>query len=713
MALTAAMYLYTKALPNAAARSHFAASIWKLNLQHPAVPSQQDPQQVIRVTASKTVDITRMFDLSFALEKQDCSSQKLGDCQIYIDDTAEWTSEWNRMSYFISSRINAIIESAKSGRDGSHWLRGSVVYRLFANLVTYDERYQGIQDAFITHDFSEGAATVRLRSKSPADQFTLSPYCIDTLMHLSGFLLNGNPMASPELAYIASGFERLRICMERLEPEEIYTTYVRLRPMSPSLESKFSSSRVVDVFIFKGDEQIGVCDGINYQVLPKSVFGHILGKANSHQTDTQDQERMAHNEGRNPIERPSSHDDKVFQPLFEQTSERSTQANTPTPTSSSSTSLPETRRHPANLDIIEIFISKVLSETHMDREHLTEITAFADLGVDALLSIAILKEIKLKTGLELEASFFISHPTLADARRALAKITGQSDAGHLPMEVACPLSRKYSEEMNGISLPFKATRKFTSNVILVQGTSSPGKTPLFLISDGTGSAASYVNLPRFPTHIQVFALESPFLHRPMDFTCSVSQVAAMYLEAIHTIQSHGPYMLGGWSAGAVYAYEVARLLLESGEKILGLLLIDMRGPRYVKNCQEPTMEILNRVGLLTGIDRTFTADTATTTGMKEHLLATVKCLSKFNPIAMDVRRRPEKTVLIWATEQLQVYGSEGGSPDIPWFYPSSHAFDADGWDELVGQAECRLLATDHFLMMTPPAVSWEMMLFRM
>lgn len=80
---------------------------------------------------------------------------------------------------------------------------------------------------------------------------------------------------------------------------------------------------------------------------------------------------------------------------------------------------------------------------------------------------------------------------------------------------------------------------------------------------------------------------------------------------------------------------------------------------------------------------------------------------------MDVRRRPEKTFLIWATELLEVQGSQEVSPDIPWFYPSSHVFDDDGWDELVGPVECHRLATDHFLMVTPPAVSREMMLFRM
>ena len=236
-----------------------------------------------------------------------------------------------------------------------------------------------------------------------------------------------------------------------------------------------------------------------------------------------------------------------------------------------------------------------------------------------------MREIELKTGLELEASFFISHPTLADARQALAEITGQTDAGHLPMEVTYrpEIPRMHSEVMDGISSPFEITEKFSSNVVLVQGTALPGKTPLFLISDGTGSAASYVNLPRFPTELRVFALESPFLRKPTDFTCSVGQVAAMYLEAICTKQTHGPYMLGGWSAGAVYAYEVARLLLNSGEKILGLLLIDMRAPCHVENCQEPTMEILNRVGLLTRINRTFAADRTTTTGLKEHLLVTV------------------------------------------------------------------------------------------
>ncbi len=59
---------------------------------------------------------------------------------------------------------------------------------------------------------------------------------------------------------------------------------------------------------------------------------------------------------------------------------------------------------------------------------------------------------------------------------------------------------------------------------------------------------------------------------------SLEEVAAAYVAALRQVRPHGPYVLGGYSYGGVVAYEMARQLSESGEKISHLVLLDTYAP---------------------------------------------------------------------------------------------------------------------------------------
>ena len=58
----------------------------------------------------------------------------------------------------------------------------------------------------------------------------------------------------------------------------------------------------------------------------------------------------------------------------------------------------------------------------------------------------------------------------------------------------------------------------------------------------------------------------------------VPALATYYLEAIQSVQPHGPYQLGGYSAGGIFAYEVAQRLQAQGEIVSFLAIIDMPAP---------------------------------------------------------------------------------------------------------------------------------------
>lgn len=59
---------------------------------------------------------------------------------------------------------------------------------------------------------------------------------------------------------------------------------------------------------------------------------------------------------------------------------------------------------------------------------------------------------------------------------------------------------------------------------------------------------------------------------------SIAELSDRYLAAIRRVHPTGPYLIGGWSFGAVVAFEIARRLLSEGSSIAALILIDPATP---------------------------------------------------------------------------------------------------------------------------------------
>lgn len=67
--------------------------------------------------------------------------------------------------------------------------------------------------------------------------------------------------------------------------------------------------------------------------------------------------------------------------------------------------------------------------------------------------------------------------------------------------------------MNGVDMPVPDVR-----ITLLQGRPGPGKTPFYLMADGTGSIATYTHLPSFKSKIPVYGVDLPFLCCPSRLT---------------------------------------------------------------------------------------------------------------------------------------------------------------------------------------------------
>lgn len=264
----------------------------------------------------------------------------------------------------------------------------------------------------------------------------------------------------------------------------------------------------------------------------------------------------------------------------------------------------------------------------------------------------------------------------------------------------------------GVSLPLVALlkaptiRKFAS-LIELEGVQSTGSTerripiatlnpagshePLFLIHGGDGGVIFYRSLAeRLSENRPILAIESPGFREGNAYYASIEEMAEAYCAVIRSRQPVGPYFLGGYSFGAIVAYEIAGILVASGESISGFVNIDGLSPRLMDFGRTDRLKREWRrqahsgpLGQLSGLAKyALQRLSARTRGSKsaaiEHVFdsalygAHVELLKNYRvqplPIAMDL---------------LRVDEPEGGVP------PDY------GWQSLVERLEVRVVSGEH------------------
>ncbi|KAK4061584.1 uncharacterized protein Triagg1_10293 [Trichoderma aggressivum f. europaeum] len=373
----------------------------------------------------------------------------------------------------------------------------------------------------------------------------------------------------------------------------------------------------------------------------------------------------------------------------------------------------------------------VLAQTGFARADVTPFTSFADMGLDSLSIIEVVELVRQNFDLDLPASFFFANPTVADLGKALSaphtKSPGQNPPGNnAGISALKPPSPRHNA-LPEIDRPMKSLTSYSSRVVLIQGSRKSKGIPLFLIVDGLGSVTSYLNLPPlFEGDNPVFACESPFILVPEEFHCSIDEASDMYAAAIRKTCPHGPYLIGGWSLGALYAFETAKRLRDTGEVVHGLFLLDFKISMSIDTSMqtEPTMEMVEMLGVTNGLDvpaRNFCLDPMPWR-TKVHCLQAMRSVAKHNAKPMGPSQRPVKTFVLWAgmglenllgyippgiqavmrKEQEAAANQEANKAFtmLLWFFGKRNEHEGpDGWDAVTGgPVECVTLPCDHFSM---------------
>lgn len=85
-------------------------------------------------------------------------------------------------------------------------------------------------------------------------------------------------------------------------------------------------------------------------------------------------------------------------------------------------------------------------------------------------------------------------------------------------------------------------------------------------------------LPHLGPDQPVYGLQARGLDGVLSPHSSIEKMAGHYISEIRSVQSSGPYFLGGASFGGTVAFEMAQQLVQQGEKVAFLALFDTIGP---------------------------------------------------------------------------------------------------------------------------------------
>jgi thioesterase domain-containing protein len=127
-----------------------------------------------------------------------------------------------------------------------------------------------------------------------------------------------------------------------------------------------------------------------------------------------------------------------------------------------------------------------------------------------------------------------------------------------------------------------------------------------LIHEISGEVLPYMQLAQLLEDAPVYGLQAgpPTL---LASEVSAESLADTYLKEIRCVQARGPYRIAGWSFGGTLAYEIARQLLSSGERVSFLGLVDCAvGGRHGNPADESDVSLFARYYLqILGIELTW------------------------------------------------------------------------------------------------------------
>jgi len=117
--------------------------------------------------------------------------------------------------------------------------------------------------------------------------------------------------------------------------------------------------------------------------------------------------------------------------------------------------------------------------------------------------------------------------------------------------------------------------------------------PMFLIHPAGGHVYNYLALALATnTPHEIYGVEAEPLEEQVERLDTIERMGKHYTAQIRKRQPHGPYLLAGASFGGALAYEIAQNLLNAGQQIDALFVIDTADPAKLPKHELEDSEVL-------------------------------------------------------------------------------------------------------------------------
>lgn len=250
------------------------------------------------------------------------------------------------------------------------------------------------------------------------------------------------------------------------------------------------------------------------------------------------------------------------------------------------------------------------------------------------------------------------------------------------------------------------------------------KRPFFCIPGAGGNVIYLHNLARhLGTEQPFYGLQAKGLDAVSAPHQTVEEMATYYLEAIQTVQPHGPYLLGGHSLGGWVAFEIAQQLLRQGETVDMVAIIDTAVPELANHTADPNwdnarwiVELAHRIRHLLNPNLEISYDCLQPLSTEEQLLYFKEQLIATNLFPTEAGIDQLQSVLRLFKAHAQVrytIGQDAFSTPIVLFraqaseeatYPPNFPRETWGW-EAYGSVEAYCVPGEHLTLLTEPHVA--------
>ncbi|GIZ41383.1 hypothetical protein CKM354_000468900 [Cercospora kikuchii] len=341
------------------------------------------------------------------------------------------------------------------------------------------------------------------------------------------------------------------------------------------------------------------------------------------------------------------------------------------------------------LDNIFRIIAEAVS---VEPEELQDYETWKYHGLAGLLATATASDIRQQVKVEVSDNVFEAYPTVGGFKKHLQGDSSTTNGSHdLP---------KPDDPWQDIAKP-----KVPLSIVL-QGSPSNAATVVFLFPDGSGAGTSYGTLPKIAEDVCLIGLNSPFLRQAQNFTCSIERMARLWVDEVRKLQpKNKPFVLGGWSAGGYYSYEVAKLLTAAGEKVDRLILIDSPCRLQYEALPEQVVAELTRKGLMGASGQKKAPE-----WLVQHFTSTVISVDRYMPTTLPSQHVPSKVDFIWVKEGLVKSVAESGlevdlNIKVTRFLLEPRGnLRTEGWEKLLPGARYffNYMTGNHFQITQPP-----------